>query len=376
MIKYLKKYFLEILLLQATLAGIVILIIVAELVSWKIVCSNTENPAYSKYLAYGDCGIYPWSKPHHYILYTPTPGFSSYDGLNQHNSLGYRGSEIEIPKPKGRIRIAVLGGSTMYETGVKSWKKDFARQLQEKLRHEYKELDIEVVNASNAGWSSWEFIPNLQYRLLDLDLDLLIVSEGTNEVHPRFVPKDKYKADNSGIRKIWTKEDIPLLYKSMLVRMITGVNPGRGIEAYVMKNEWVRGWFNQSLRDGYNEYLKADPMDILDENKPIYTERNFISLASIAKAHGIKVMFATWTWNNEMNDYASTKHYIKGFKQTNEVIRNVSQKLNIPYYDFESKIPLDKKLWSDGRHLSEKGVELKAKFFADFIISKDLLKKL
>lgn len=74
----------------------------------------------SKYLLYGECGITPsLYSPHHYLNYYGSPNYKSKDGLNMHNSLGFRGDEIAIPKLEGTYRIVILGGSTAYTIGVK-----------------------------------------------------------------------------------------------------------------------------------------------------------------------------------------------------------------------------------------------------------------
>src|SRR3989344_7828681 len=115
--------------------------------------------------------------PHQYLNYIGTPNYRSANGLNIHNSLGMRGPEIIMPKPAGRIRIAILGGSTVYEEFVQDWKKDFARQLEKHLKDAYSDEDIEIINAGLPGWDSWEDLINLEFRLNYLDLDAIIVYE-------------------------------------------------------------------------------------------------------------------------------------------------------------------------------------------------------
>src|SRR3989344_8563320 len=77
------------------------------------------------------------SKPrfirHPYLNYQGTPNYKSSDGKNIHNSFGFRGPEIAVPKPKGVVRIAILGGSSVYEEAVADWRDDFARQIERAL---------------------------------------------------------------------------------------------------------------------------------------------------------------------------------------------------------------------------------------------------
>src|SRR5690606_5902302 len=62
-------------------------------------------------------------RPHHYLGYTLQPGYRR--GKTSHNSLGYRGPEVAIPKPSGVFRIAILGGSTTYTEFVRDDEKTF-----------------------------------------------------------------------------------------------------------------------------------------------------------------------------------------------------------------------------------------------------------
>src|SRR6202008_4755542 len=68
--------------------------------------------------------------PMPYVNYIPSPGFP------EHNSLGYRGPEIEIPNPPGVYRIVSLGGSTTYGSATKP-EDAYPAQLQKILRDEY-----------------------------------------------------------------------------------------------------------------------------------------------------------------------------------------------------------------------------------------------
>lgn len=305
--------------------------------------------------------------PHPYLNYSGTPGYKSMDGLNMHNSLGFRGPEIEIPKPKGRIRIALLGGSTTYEDFVKDWRKDWARRLEQDLRQSFPKKDIEVINAGLPGWDSWEDLVNLEFRLLDLDLDLIILYEGANDVHARFVKPSAYKADNSGNKKHWEREICfdPRCLK--IVQMITGFdNTSFDIIAP------SAALFLQS--DGYNSVLGMTPMEVLSKNPPLYSERNLRNIIAIANENKIHIMLSTWAWTNRFsNDYTSSKHYEKGFQDQNNMIKNVGKLKNVPVFDFASEMPMDLKYWGDGRHNDEEGVKLKGKLFANFIIKNKLL---
>lgn len=304
--------------------------------------------------------------PHQYLNYIGTPNYRSSDGLNIHNSLGFRGPEIEISKPKERFRIAILGGSTTYEDYIKDWKKDFARSLEYELRQSFPTKDIEVINAGLPGWDSWEDLINLQFRLLDLDLDLIIVYEGTNDVHARLVRPDAYKADNSGSKVQWERKPCFDIWCIKIVQRITG------LDAYSFNiTAPTAALFPSS--NTYNSVLGMTPMEALEKNLPVYSERNLRNIIAVAHEHEIRVLLATWAWSSQHDDYAASSHYEKGFRDQNDMIKKVAELKKVLVYDFASEMPMDKKYWGDGRHNNEEGVALKAKMFANFMIKNNTL---
>ena len=350
--------------------------VVLEVSSRVYLCNFADSSVQSRFLLYGECGMksvpgIPILSPHHYLNYYQTPDYKSKDGLNLHNSLGFRGEEITLPKPKGTYRIVILGGSSAYTAAVKDWHKDWARKLQKELRQIYNNDNIEVINAACGGWNSWESLINLEFRVLDIEPDMIIIYHGTNDVHTRQINPEFYTGDNSGRRKQWEGPEYPFYYKSMVIRIFTGINPEGGIEAFVGAEDT----FPRALKDpGFNEKLNMTPMEAVKKNPPIFFERNLRNMIAIAKEHNISVLLSTWAHSNQFGDYTATPHYEYGFKENNEAVKKVGKSHNIPVYDFASEMPIDKQYWHDGRHVNEKGAELKGKLFAQFIKNNDLLK--
>lgn len=303
--------------------------------------------------------------PHQYLNYIGTPRYRSANGLNMHNSLGMRGPEIIMPKPTGRIRIAILGGSTVYEEFVQDWKQDFARQLEKHLKDVYPNKNIEVINAGLPGWDSWEDLINLEFRLIDLDLNAIIVYEGVNDVHARFVRPDAYKADNSGNKSQWVRKPCLILLCLKTVQLITGVDP--------YNFDFGTPTYTHPTTNDYNAILGMTPMDALEKNPPIYFERNLRNIITVARENGIFVLLSIWAWSDQLSDYAASSHYQKGFNDLNDVVKKIGKTKNIPVYDFAAEMPKDKKYWADGPHNNLAGVTLKAKLFANYMVKNNFL---
>lgn len=301
---------------------------------------------------------------HHYLNYYPNPEYRR--GKTYHNSLGYRDREFPVKKPAGVFRIAVLGGSSTYTNEVKDNEKTFTAQLEKILRDKYGYENVEVINAGVGGYNSWESLINLEFRVLDIEPDLIIVYHGTNDVHARMVDPESYRGDNSGRRKQWEPPSVPLLEHSALFRVLlrkSGITTQVGIGNFV-ESDTAYGPY--SLKN-------HDPFELLEKNPPVYFRRNLNNMIAVSRANDADIMLSTWAYSPYFDDYASTDYYQKGFAQNNEVVKEAAASSGVPLFDFASVMPRDKKYWADGRHVNELGAERKAELFADFIHKNGLI---
>ncbi|MGR3303166.1 MAG: hypothetical protein ACUZ8I_11760 [Candidatus Scalindua sp.] len=106
-------------------------------------------------------------------IYPGKGWFNSDDRIVHINSLGLRGSEIDQNKLPDTFRIAVLGGSSVYDLYV-SDDQPFTFKLQEKLRNQTGK-EIEVINCGVAGRLTVHSLVNYMFRIRYLRPDLIIV---------------------------------------------------------------------------------------------------------------------------------------------------------------------------------------------------------
>jgi lysophospholipase L1-like esterase len=301
--------------------------------------------------------------PHPYLGYYPTPNY--HKGGIVHNSLGYRSDEFSLAKPSGVYRIVVLGGSSTYDVSIEDYAKTFTAQLEQRLKDEYGYENVEVINAGVPGYNSWEILINLEFRVLDLDPDLVIIYEGTNDVHARLVEPTSYRGDDTGRRQTWHIPPIPIWEHSAFLRILSrSVNFTRqvSIDDFVSASTFLSWPFEYRLvEDG------VDPSEILQENPPTYLRRNLENMIAVARGHDIEIVFATWAHSPYFNDYASKASYQQGFEQNNMVAKEVANYHHVPIFDFAKDMSQDVKYWADGRHSNEAGASLKADLFAGFI---------
>jgi hypothetical protein len=306
---------------------------------------------------------------HPYLNFITTPNYKSVDGQNSHNSLGFRGPEITIPKPAGIFRIAIIGGSTVYETEVARWQDDFARQLERELKSRFATTSIEVINAGVGGYSTFESLIDLELRVLDTQPDLIIIYHNVNDVIARIVAPNAYRGDNSGRRKQWSSESrcYYLLCSTILGRLT-------GITHEVMDTDAPA--FGGLRGSQYNDILSMTPAEALEQNKPVYFERNIRNMIAVAKENNVAVMLATWAHTNVRGGDAATPHYEKAFIEQNDSIKQIGLSKGIPVYDFAKDMPMDIIYWTDQIHQSVLGVSLKSSLFADFMFKDESIKNL
>jgi len=327
---------------------------------------------YDRYVLFTslDAKEYAWT-PHPYLVYYPSPNYQK--GLTSHNSLGYRNDEFSLEKPDGVYRIVALGGSSTYDVSIKDNGETFTAQLEKVLHEEYGYTNVQVINAGVPGYNSWEILVNLEFRVLDLDPDLVIIYEGTNDVHARLVEPASYRGDNSGRRQPWSVPSVPLWEHSAVLRILsrmTNFTRQVSVDDFTSSPTFLSWPFEFRLdEDG------TDPTKILEKNPPIYFQRNLENMIAIAKEHSIEVLFATWAYSPYLNDYASKDYYQQGFQENNEVVKEVANRHHIPLYDFAAVMPQDAKYWADGRHVNEAGALEKARLFAEFIDAEGLIEQ-
>jgi lysophospholipase L1-like esterase len=311
---------------------------------------------------------FAWT-PHPYLNYYPTPNYRK--GETFHNSLGYRNHDFSLEKPSGVYRIVALGGSTTYDTGVKDNEKTFTAQLERLLKEKYNYQTVEVINAGVPGYNSWEMLINLEFRVLDLKPDLVIIYENTNDLHTRLVEPSAYRGDNLGRRQQWRVPAVALWERSALLRILsrmTNYSRQVSVDDFVSAPTYLSWPYEFRLSEN-----ELEPAQILKQNPPQYFQRNLENMIAIAKEHDLKIMFATWAYSPYLNDYASKPYYQEGFRENNEVVKEVANSHRIPLFDYAEVMPQDRKYWADGRHVNEAGALVKAGLFAEFMQSQGLL---
>lgn len=292
--------------------------------------------------------------PMPYISYVPDPAYQG------HNQLGFRGPEIEIPKPQGGFRIVALGGSTTYSTGT-SAEESYPALLQSILRDDYGYNDVEVINAGVSGYTSWEALASFTFRILELEPDMLIYYGGVNDLVVRErLSSDCYRGLNpqrglNGNRGLFVDRNAELP-ASALYRVIAILS----------------GWMSNPLSlDASFEpsRVNCDPdpgattLEMrLARNTPVYFERNIRNLLTLALAHNAQPVISSWIYNVEAD---RPELWREAIAEHNDVTRRIAAEMEIPYIDLAAAFPVNRDYWElDGIHLVAAGAYEQASLYA------------
>jgi len=90
------------------------------------------------------------------------------------NSLGLRGPEVELKKPKGVYRVALLGDSVTYGTGI-NHEETIAFQLQQALADRRPKRSIEVINCGVPSTNTGQQVAHCLKRVLKTQPDLVLI---------------------------------------------------------------------------------------------------------------------------------------------------------------------------------------------------------
>src|SRR5262249_45367893 len=157
--------------------------------------------------------------------------------------------------------------------------------------------------------------------------------------------------DNSAKRKPWAYPRAPWWESSVFLRIVSR-SVHRTYQAGI--EDFVDVPYPYPLM-GYDERIGGDPIEVLDQNPPVYFQRNVRNMVTIEKDHGIVPVLVTYAYSTDFaNDYTTTRHYQNAFTQHNEIYKRIAAEYRVPLFDLEAVMPRGREYFADGRHSSAK----------------------
>lgn len=303
-----------------------------------------------------------------YVGYGPSPYFP------EHNQFGYRGPEVVIPKPDGVFRIVALGASTTYGFGVEP-DETYPAQLQAALRDDYGYENVEVVNGGVMGYTSWETLGNLAFRALELQPDLVIFYEATNDVEVRATSPACYHAISplrglNTFHGLWKTHANPIspsaLYRFVAINLGWMPNPAALEFAFA----------DTVVKKDCAETTPVSPEEAIAQNPPVYYERNLRNLIAVAQANGIEVMVSRFIYATpDLASFALPDYWRAAIEEHNAIAERVAGEMGAHYYDLKADFHSAADDWWSGVHMTAKGARQQASLYAAFLVDEALISR-
>jgi len=285
------------------------------------------------------------------------------------NAYGWRGPDVPLNKPPGRIRIAFVGASTTLDAHGDpfSYPEYVGRWLREWGRVRHPSVSFDVVNAGREGILSNSIAAVVRDELTPVRPDLVVYYEGANQFWP-----------NDFVRR-------------PIVRIVRVLNP-TVVEAYSAIGARVGELIDRPASGGepHKPPIAVDWPADLDERRPRLDDprlpvqlpqiladldRMRVDLAAI----GGTLMPSSFVWlvdpglvvdarrdaivYRELNErywpfsYAHMRRFVD-FE--NRTFRAYAQARRLPFNDVDAVYPRDPRLFVDSIHMTPAGVKLKA----------------
>lgn len=304
------------------------------------------------------------------------------------NNLGFRGPELEIPKPIDEYRIFMVGGSTT-ECLLLDDTTEIAWRLSEHLnRFVPNDLNIKVYNAGKSGDRSYDHIAMISQRIMHLQPDMIILFAGLNDLMAAIHNADYlhrpqtseiYLSRGKLIKYSLTEFQLPRrlynLYKSLA---------GQPTEEEL---------FTQiSFTSHYREMVEACRKHPISNELPrvdlLPFQRNLQTIIGIVKAHNCRLILMTQasTWNSPDSavtdwhwmTYRNGVRYreanlVAALKKYNDVTRKLALENSILCFDLIDAIPKTVDFFYDDCHFNRGGARRAAELLGQFLLQNNLV---
>ncbi len=273
-------------------------------------------------------------------------------GPVQVNSLGFRGAEIEVPKPPERIRVAFLGGSTTFCAEATRLEVTWPHQVVEGLRQGAPDLEFDYVNGGGAGYGTKQLLLNLEKRVARLEPDVIVVYEATNDLtqdtRREAIDQELYEKEeihDSAIGRWWLTYF--LVEKNW--RSYFRTRPNERVKLQ-LDPEQLSGGFRERLTRLVEDSQRVAPVVLLVTfSIKIRPEQS----AEEQRENASSALFYM--------PFLEVEQLRAGYAEYNRVIREVARSSGVILVEGELSIPGDGHHFADSVHFLDPGMRLQAR---------------
>jgi len=293
------------------------------------------------------------------------------------NNLGFRGDDIQRPKPSGEYRVFLVGGSTM-ECLILDDSDSIDAVLERALRTKTQRR-VEVYNAGKSGDRSDDHVAIISQRIMHLEPDLVVLFAGINDLVVAAAGHDYLHLRSRDFNE-WSL----VLTNSHVVRLAWYWLKGRpmtlDLDTRILGNPIESAVLKQQLA---SNTLGLPPTN------PGAFRNNLRSIIGIVKGHPTEpvVMTQQTTWNSQLDPRAKTSHWMRdvqgavysetnmhaALESLNDVMRDLAREHEVPLCDLARDMPKSSEYFYDDVHFNIRGAQDAAIGLARVIEAQDWL---
>lgn len=306
-----------------------------------------------QWLLYGRAGsFYEFERDPDSGLRLPRPGVTrGRDRVIEVNSLGFRGPELEVPKPAGRVRVAFLGGSTTFCAEASSNEATWPALVTAGLAEAFPGHAFDYANASAAAFRTVESRVNLRTRVAPLQPDIIVLYEATNDLSH----DSRVEAQRQGLPGTELPGTSWLARHSVAWELVEKnldfVRPAADTGGPTLRCE----------PDTLAATFRANLTTLVREAQQVARTVVLVTFAHRQRRdQPADVLREASTTSLLWMPYMSLEGVLDGFDAFNRVIREVAAETGAVLVEGEQAIPGDAQYFADSVHFTDAGCRLQA----------------
>lgn len=275
------------------------------------------------------------------------------------NASGFRGPEIETPKPPGRVRIAFLGASTTFCAEASSDAAVWPHLVVEQLRAAYPGTSFDYVNAAVPGYFVSSSRTNLKHRVAQHQPDIIVIYHATNnlsrETRDLAIAEGLDDAAESGQLNWLERHSLlwELVVKNLRVRRAQQ-QAAESAQADTLGRGSSRKLVIDPARTGAQ--FQTDLRALINESGAIATRVAVATFATRLRPEQTpqqqrEAAVSAFVYS----PFMSVEGLLRGFARYNGIIREVAQAEGALLIDGENAIPGDAVHFADTVHFTDAG---------------------
>ena len=285
-------------------------------------------------------------------LRVPRPGVTrGRDHVIEVNSRGFRGPELELPKPAGRVRVAFLGGSTTFCAEASSNEATWPALVTAGLARAFPARSFDYVNAGAAAFTTTELKSNLCVRVAPTEPDIVVIYEATNDLSrdTRELALREGLPGTDRIGTSWLAQHS--VAWELLEKNLRAVTPAADTGAPTLRYDAA------ALAETYRAHLTA----LVQEARHRAQTVVLITFAhKQRREQPPEAQRAAATTSLLWMPYMSLQGVLDGFDAYDRVIREVGAAEDVILVEGEDSIPGDDEHFADSVHFTDAGCRLQA----------------